>query len=341
MLRPSSRPDSRPSSRPISTISSFLVVLVLAALVALAGAAAVPAQDMPTVSIGSFDKPSFGHTTASLIEANEFDKKHGIDIQWAFKKPRAANTDFATGRDRITIASALLSEANRRLKGVKSVYLFNVLNGHGALLTMDPAINSIADLEGKSLGAVTVTTNYAMFRYFAHKAGVDLDKVAIQSTNTAGLASLLMAKRADAVHIWEPNYSKMLVSNPGKLKMIEYFHQWQAIHGVPQRGFLGISAHEDWIASHKELIPKIYAAFEELARWLPTHHEEAATIIENAAGVPKHAFLMALATARYPLDVVPAAEIENNIKALFQAGIESGYMKKLPDDGIIYRGKVR
>jgi len=78
-----------------------------------------------------------------------------------------------------------------------------------------------------------------------------------------------------------------------------------------------------------------------LAKWLPTHHDEAATIIEKAAGVPKEAFLMALATARYPLDVVPAAEIEKNIKALFQAGIESGYMKQMPDDGIIYRGKVR
>ncbi len=320
----------------LRAVSSFLI-----ALVALAGAGTVLAQDMPTVQMSSFDKPSFGHTTASLIEANEFDKKHGVDIQWVFKQGRAANTDFATGRDKITIASALLSEANRRLKGVKSVYLFNVLNGHGALLTMDPSINSIADLEGKSLGAFTVTTNYAMFRYFAQKAGVDLNKVSIQSTNTGGLATLLMAKRADAVHFWEPNYSKMLVSNPGKLKMIEYFHQWQAIHGSPQRGFLGIAAHEDWIAANEALIPKIYKAFEELAKWLPTHHDEAATIIEKAAGVPKQAFLMALSTARYPLDVVPAAEIEGNIKALFQAGIDSGYMKKLPDDGIIYRGKVR
>ena len=57
--------------------------------------------------------------------------------------------------------------------------------------------------------------------------------------------------------------------------------------------------------------------------------------------MPKQAFLMALSAARYPLDVVPAAEIEGNIKALFQAGIEGGYMKKMPDDGIIYRGKVR
>lgn len=317
-------------------ISSFLTAAVV-----LVCTAPVLAQEMPRVQMSSFDKPSFGHTTASLIEANEFDKKHGIDIQWVFKKGRAANTDFATGRDKLTIASALLSEANRRLKGVKSVYLFNVLNGHGALLTMDPSINSVRDLEGKTLAAVTVTTNYAMFRYFAQKAGTDLSKVSIQSTNTAGLATYLMARRADAVHFWEPNYSKMLVTNPGKLKMIEYFHQWEAIHGAPQRGFLGVAAHEDWIAANKDVIPKIFAAFRELAQWLPTHHDEAATIIEKAAGVPRNAFLMALSAARYPLDVVPAAEIEDNIKALFQAGIDSGYMKQMPDDGVIYRGKVR
>ncbi len=317
-------------------ISSFLIVAV-----ALAGAAPVLAQGLTKVQMSSFDKPSYGHTTASLISANGFDKKHGIEIEWVFKKGRAANTDFATGRDQLTIASALLSEANRRLKGVKSVVLFNALNGHGALLTMDPSINSLKDLEGKTLAAMTVTTNYAMFRYFAQKAGADLSKVSILSTNTAGLATYLMAKRADAVHFWEPNYSKMLVTNPGKLKMIEYFHQWEAIHGAPQRGFLAVSAHQGWIDANKELIPKLYAAFEELAQWLPTHHDEAATIIEKRAGVPKQAFLMALKAARFPLDVVPAAEIEESIKALFQAGIDSGYMKKMPDDGIIYRGRVR
>ena len=317
-------------------ITSLLIVAV-----ALAGAATVSAQGLTKVQISSFDKPSYGHTTAVLIKANGFDKKHGIDLEWVFKPARVTHADFAIGRDKITIASALLSEANRRLKGVKSVYLFNVLNGHSALLTSNPAVNSINDLEGKTLAAVTVTTHYSLFRYFAHKAGVDLSKVAVQSTGLSGLATYLMAERADAVQFFEPSYSKILVGNPGKFKMIEYFHQWEAIHGAPQRGFLGVAAHESWINANKELIPKIYAAFAELSTWLPAHHDEAATIIEKEAGVPKEAFLMALSAARYPLDVVPAAEIEGNIKALFQAGIESGHMKKMPDDGIIYRGRVR
>lgn len=300
--------------------------------------ASVSAQDVPVVHMSSFDKPSFGHTTASLIEANEFDKKNGIDIQWAFKGGRAANTDFATGRDKITLASALLSEANRRLKGVKTVYLFNVLNMHGALLTWNPEIQSLKDLEGKTLAAFTVTTNYAMFRYFATKAGVDLNNVSIQSTNTPGLATYLMSKRADAVHFWEPNYSKIITKNPDKFRMIEYVHQWEAIHGKPQRGFLGVAAHEDWIAANQDQIPKIYNTFKDLAAWLPSHHAEAARIINKAAGVPEEAFFMALKGNRYRIDVVPAGEIEANIKEVFQAGLESGYMKKIPDDGIIYKG---
>ena len=133
----------------------------------------------------------------------------------------------------------------------------------------------------------------------------------------------------------------MLVTNPGKFKMIEYVHQWEAIHGAPQRGFLCLSAHEDWIEKNKDLIPKLYATFADLAKWLPTHHEEAAAIIEKAAGVPKEAFLMALKGNRYRLDVVPAADIESNIKEVFKAGVESGYMKKMPDDGIIYKGPVK
>lgn len=313
-------------------LRSFLILGIIAL-----GFRAASAQ-MPVVQMSSFDKPSFGHTTASLIEANNFDKKNGIDIQWKFKKGRAANTDFATGRDKITLASALLSEANRRLKGVKSVYLFNVLNMHGALLTWNPEIRSLKDLEGKTVAAFTVTTNYAMFRYFAKKAGVDMSKVKIQSTNTGGLATFLMAKRADAVHVWEPNYSKLLFDNPGRFTMIEYVHQWEAIHGRTQRGFLGVAAHEDWIASNRDKIQKIYKTFKDLAAWVPSHQEEAATIINKAAGIPKGAFLMALKGNRYRLDVVPSGNIKESIREIFRAGVESGYMKKLPDDGIFYTG---
>jgi hypothetical protein len=41
---------------------------------------------------------------------------------------------------------------------------------------------------------------------------------------------------------------------------------------------------------------------------------------------------------RYPADVVPAANIKESIQAIFRAGVESGYMKSLPDEGIIYTG---
>jgi ABC-type nitrate/sulfonate/bicarbonate transport system substrate-binding protein len=293
---------------------------------------------MPVVKLGSFDKPSFGHVTGSLIEAKGFDKKNGIDLQWDFKGGKAANTDYATGRDKVTHASALLPEANRRLKGVKTRILFNVVNLHGAFLTEDPTVRSVKDLEGKSVAAFTITSSFAMAKWFMMRAGVDLSKVEILSTNTAGLATYLLAKRADAVWLWEPNYSKILVDHPGRFKMLEVVHQWQAIYGRPFRGHLSVSAHADWIEANKNKIPKIYKAFKDLADWLPTHHEEAATIINKAAGIPRKAFLLALKTNRYYLDVVPAGSIREDIQLVFKAGVESGYMKKMPDDGIIYTG---
>lgn len=302
-------------------------------------ASSLPAwAQLPVVQMSSFDKPSFGHTIASLIEANGFDKKNGIDIQWVFKESRAANTDFAAGRDKITLASALLSEANRRLQGIKAVILFNVINLHGALLTSDPKIRSLKDLDGKTVAANTVTTNYAMFRYFAMKAGVDLKKLQVQSATTAGLAAFLLAKRADAVHVWEPQYSQILHENPGRFTMIEYVHQWDAIHGRPQRGNLTVTAQEDWIANNRDLIPKIYKAFKDMAAWLPSHYEQATAMIAEATGILPGAILMALMANRYPVDVVPAANIKESIQAIFRAGVESGYMKSLPDEGIIYTG---
>lgn len=313
-------------------LSSFLILGIIA--IGFRGASA----QMPVVKLGSFDKPSFGHVTGSLIEAKGFDKKNGIDLQWDFKGGKAANTDYATGRDKVTHASALLPEANRRLKGVKTRILFNVVNLHGAFLTEDPTVRSVKDLEGKSVAAFTITSSFAMAKWFMMRAGVDLSKVEILSTNTAGLATYLLAKRADAVWLWEPNYSKILVDHPGRFKMLEVVHQWQAIYGRPFRGHLSVSAHADWIEANENKIPKIYKAFKDLANWLPTHHEEAATIINKAAGIPRKAFLMALKTNRYYLDVVPAGSIREDIQLVFKAGVESGYMKKMPDNGIIYSG---
>ncbi|MEE9550646.1 MAG: ABC transporter substrate-binding protein [Candidatus Binatia bacterium] len=313
-------------------LSSFLIAIIIA--LGFRGASA----QMPVVKLGSFDKPSFGHVTGSLIEAKGFDKKNGIDLQWDFKGGKAANTDYATGRDKVTHASALLPEANRRLKGVKTRILFHVVNLHGAFLTEDPTVRSVKDLEGKSVAAFTITSSFAMAKWFMMRAGVDLSKVEILSTNTAGLATYLLAKRADAVWLWEPNYSKILVDHPGRFKMLEVVHQWQAIYGRSFRGHLSVSAHADWIEANKNKIPKIYKAFKDLADWLPTHHEEAATIINKAAGIPRKAFLMALKTNRYYLDVVPAGSIREDIQLVFKAGVESGYMKKMPDNGIIYSG---
>jgi len=296
------------------------------------------AVDVPVVKMTSFDKPSFGHSIATLIEAKEFDKKNGIDIEWTFKPGRAANMDFATGRDKITLASAVLSEANRRAKGVKTVYLFNVLNLFGALLTENPNIRTLKDLEGKKIAAFTVTTNYAMFRYYAKKAGVDLSKVEVQSTNATALVTVLMAKRADAIHVWEPNYSKILHQNPGRFHAIKYVGDWSKYNKTPDRGYLGVAAHEEWANDNKGTIQKVYKAFKDLGEWLPSHHDEAAGILSEATGVPKGALLKALKEKRYDPDVVPAVEIQDSIEAVFRAGVESGYLKKMPDKGIIYTG---
>lgn len=314
-----------------------LLAMVIGLIVIAMGAMPVLAQ-LIKVEMSSFDKPSFGHTTATLLSANKFDEKNGVKIIWKFKKGRAANLDFAAGRDKISLASALLSEANRRNKGVKSVYLFGAINFFGAVLTHNPAIKSLKDLEGKTIAANTVTTNYALFRYFAMKAGVDLSKIRVQSSNTPGLATYLLAKRADAVHVWEPNFSKLLYENPGKLYPIEYVDKWRSYGNPPLRGYLGVAAHEDWIAGNRKTIQKIYNAFKDLGAWLPSHHDEAAAIISKATGIAKPALLNAIKAKRYSLQVVPSDAIKANIKAVFKAGIEIGYMKKMPDDGFFYSG---
>lgn len=315
------------------------LVSLLALLVSIAALLAPTAlAQAPEVEISSFDKPSFGHSTASMLSANKFDEKNGVKIKWLFKQSRAANMDFAAGRDKITFSSSLLAEANRRLKGVKSVWLFNVVPLHGALLTEDPNLKTLKDLEGKTIAADTVTTNYAMFRYFALKAGADLNKVRIQSSNAPGLGTLLLAKRVDAAQVWEPNLSHILDKNPGRFRNVEYVDDWLRYNKRPMRGYLGVAAHEDFVAGNREIIQKVYRAFKDLEAWVPSHHNEAAAIVSEATGIAPAAIKAALTAKRLGYDVVSAGAIAEQIKDVFKAGLEIGYMKEMPDDGIIYTG---
>jgi len=319
------------------TVTASLVLAL--SVVMTAGVMPVLAADVPTVEIVAFAPPSVGSFLAPVIEQEQTDIKNGVDIKWILKPAKAYNTGYFSGEHKVGSSAALLSEALRYDKGMKTVFLFGTFDYFGAILANNPSIKTLKDLEGKKLAGVKVTTNYAMFVYFAKKEGVDLDKVDIQSVGIPALGTNLLANRVDAIQLWEPAFTKLTVENPGKFNPVFYHQDWEKYTGRPGAPYLGVAAHEDWVKANPTLIGKIYKAFKDAETWLWANPVEGAKLIAEKNKLPLAAITDLLEEKnRLGLHVIPAEEMEEDIFQVFKAGTETGYLKKLPGKDIIYRG---
>ncbi len=306
------------------------------------GAASQPAQ-LPEIKMVVFNPPSLGAFLPPIIQHNKFDEKNGIRINFTERDTDAYNNEFASGQYPVGGSAALLSEANRMDKGVKVTYLFNLFNYWGTVVSAKPEIKTIKDLENKNLAAAKSTTNYAMFAYFAKKAGVDLNNMSVLNAGTAALNTYASADRADGVQLWEPGYSTLINNNQGKFHEVDFgINRWKEYTGSERIPYLGVAAHQEWVEANKELIPKLYKTYVDAANWIKDHPKEAADLIAKKipGGKPEVIQQLIANNDRLGMDVTPSSALVKDIQAVFQAGLDIGYIKKMPDESIIYKGKL-
>ena len=116
--------------------------------------------------------------------------------------------------------------------------------------------------------------------------------------------------------------------------------QWKSFSSTTRIPYLGVAAHEDWIAENKALIPGIEQAYKDAAAWILANPKEASELIAATIknGDPKVIEALISQNARLALGVDPASGLEAEIKAVFAAGLELGYLDKEPAASTIYKG---
>ncbi len=303
-----------------------------------ADAAAASEGGVPSVEMVVFNPPSLGAFLPAVIEDQGFDVKNGIDIQFVGRPPDAYNTEFASGQYPLGGSAALLSEAVRVNRGVDVQYLFNLFDYFGAVVSTTPEITELADLPGHSLAAATTTTNYAMFQYFAQQQGVELANVTVQNTAPPGLIAQALTGRSDAVQLWEPAFSILREQAPDSTVLdLGITTTWEGEFGFTDIPYLGVAAQADWVADNPDLLDPLFATYEETGGWVLDNPAEAAEII--AATIPDGdpAVIQELIenNDRLGLNVQRSSQNADAIRAVFQAGLDSGYLEELPADTII------
>ena len=94
---------------------------------------------------------------------------------------------------------------------------------------------------------------------------------------------------------------------------------------------------------NKALIPRLYKAYAEAAKWLTANPDEAAKLITPKSTPADQAALAASirANSRLGLSLASADEVRKEIQAVYKAGMESGFLPQAPSDASIYGGPVK
>jgi NitT/TauT family transport system substrate-binding protein len=311
---------------------------MLAATVLLSAPSA-QAQAPSKVTIVIFGFPSLGAFMPPVIKAQKLDAKHGLDIEFVERPPDAYTTQFNSGEFKVGGSAAVLTVGLADARGVKVKYLFNLFDFWGTIVTSRLEIKTAKDLEGKQLAAAASTTNFVMSQFFAKKMGVDISKVQVVNTATPGLVGYAVADRADAVQLWEPAYTLLKAKKPDvRMLDINMAATWKTFAGGERIPYLGLAAHDDWIAQNEALIPKLYATYKEAGDFIAAHPEEAAAVIAPKSTPEDRAALVSLIKAndRLGMNVVAAGDVAKQIEAVYKAGVDVGYFKSLPSSDTVY-----
>ncbi|HVV42922.1 MAG TPA: ABC transporter substrate-binding protein [Nitrobacter sp.] len=314
-----------------------------AAIVALMLSSA-SAQDLQKLSIVVFGPPSLGAFLPPIIKAQKFDEKNGLSIDFQERTPDAYTAQFNSGEFKVGGSASLLTVGLADVRGVKVTYLFNLFDFWGAVVTSRPEIKTLKDLEGKDLAAAKGTTNYVMFDWFARKQGADTSKFSVVNTATPGLVGYALADRASAVQLWEPAYTTLRTKKPDirtlDLKIAE---NWQKATGSKSIPYLGVAAHVDWAEQHKNLIPKLYAAYKEAGEWVTAHPDEAAKLImaKGSDDGRKAVADLIRANDRLGMNIRAAADVRKQIKSVYAAGKSISFLPSEPSDATIYSGPMK
>lgn len=317
--------------------------LLLAVTALTFGSPAFAQSALTEISIVVFGPPSLGAFLPPVIEAQGFDKAHGLDITFEERTPDAYATQFNSGEFEVGGSAALLTIGLAEARGVEATFLFNVFDFWGAVVTTRDDVQSLSDLVGQDLAAATGTTNYQMFRWLAAQQGIDLSEVQAVNTAPPGLVGYVMADRAAAVQLWEPAFTSLLAQNSNVRSLdLNITGAWEAFASSSNIPYLGVAAHTDWVAENPDAVEALFAAYSDAAAWVMANPEEASTIIARGGTeeVQQNYVTLIQQNERLGLNVAWASEMEAEIRSVYGIGVDLEYLPQMPTDATIYLGEA-
>jgi hypothetical protein len=292
--------------------------------------AATPQPELPVLTVTVFASPSQVVWFPVLIQKTGLDVKHGFKLEIQQKPSQMAYADFASGADPVCYCISTGAGGRFVEQGADVTLLWTIFNFDYYIVTGNPAVRTLKDLEGKTLVADTVTGSWALADWFLQQQGVDLSKVQLHSSNVRGAGSFaeVIAGRADAVAVTPIDASSVLADAEGTLRALSLYDRaiWQKVANSPTLPNIAAGAWRDWAAKpdHLDLLRRLYAANLDAADLVKREPEKSAELIEQGTGIGKSTLLYYFQHFGRLIDIHPIADDGASIALLTQKILPGG-----------------
>ncbi|HXH83144.1 MAG TPA: ABC transporter substrate-binding protein [Candidatus Tectomicrobia bacterium] len=311
----------------------------LAAMCASLLAGPAGGQEPIKVAIARLAFPSLTTLMVDVVKDQGLDRKNGIDLEpKSFGAVSAYYAAAATGEvDMLPAGPHVIQKMRTEGVPIKATLTYARLNAL-AVITGDPAVKSIADLRGKSIAADMGSSEYQILALYGRRQGIVFGTdVTVVQAGPPLARTQLQARRVDAAMTWEPTATLTLRDNPQYRTILTGDIAWRAIANTD--GWeLVIAAREDFLKRSPDAVPRLMKMFQDGARFITTNTDQADRIVSASVKLPPGILKEAVAAGRIVYDIRPAWEGERAVLwEMFKVAVDSGYLSKLPDEGVIYR----
>ncbi len=289
---------------------------------------------------GAADEPQTLHLApaiASILAARAVESGTLPEVRVAvWRTPDVLRAGIVSGSIRVFTAPTTVP-ANLYNRGAPLRLLSVTGLGNMSIVAADPAIRSLADLEGRTVHLFFKNDMPDLvFRYLMGRLGLEAGRhYRIEYVGSATEAmQLMLAGRAESAVLAEPNTSMTLARGPFR-RAVDIQQAWSEITGGPPRiPVSGIAATEEFARDHRELLRTLHAATAEALAWTRGHPAEAAAMAERLLGTQAEAVEACLAHAN--MAAIGARAARPDLERLWNALAEISPAViggRLPDDG--------
>jgi NitT/TauT family transport system substrate-binding protein len=259
-------------------------VLAIAAVVLLAGCGdddsteGTSAEGATTeVAIGT--QPWIGYGPMWIAEDQGFDEDHGVDLKLVnFGSRQDLESGFASGKFQgaNSATNDLIRLADLDVD-YKAVLMEDFSLAADAIVTCNPDIQSLEDVEGATVGFEEFSVSDVLFRYAIQEAGVDFDSVDYVPMPPAEAGTAVAAGRVDVAATYEPYLQSALDTG----------ENCEILYTAEERPGLisdALAVSTEFAESDPDAVVGVLQAWNDAVDFYNSNPDEAQAIIAKAVG---------------------------------------------------------